>query len=79
MITGVKTGQPPANAEALMKRAFLTSRINAYLSVPLLFSMGAASHYPAFNTPTVLAALLGGFGIAWFFITKVSGKAGANF
>ncbi|MBI2167833.1 MAG: urate hydroxylase PuuD [Candidatus Omnitrophica bacterium] len=79
LITGTKTGQPPAQAEALTKRAFFTSRINTYLSVPLLFSMGAASHYPVFNTPTVLAALLGGFGIAWFFIEKVSGKAGANF
>ena len=79
LITGIKTGNPPANAEALTKRALLASRLNTYLSVPLLFSMGAASHYPVFNTPTVLAALLGGFGIAWFFITKVSGKAGANF
>jgi uncharacterized membrane protein len=29
--------------------AFLTSRANAYLSIPLLFLMGAASHYPMFG------------------------------
>jgi uncharacterized membrane protein len=29
--------------------AFLTSRANAYISIPLLFFMGAASHYPLFG------------------------------
>jgi uncharacterized membrane protein len=30
----------------MARQAFLVSRANAWLSLPLLFFMGAASHYP---------------------------------
>jgi uncharacterized membrane protein len=44
------TGTPmPDKAKAMARMAFLSSRINAYLSIPLLFFMGAASHYPMFG------------------------------
>jgi uncharacterized membrane protein len=33
----------------MARMAFLTSRINAWLTIPLLFLMGAASHYPMFG------------------------------
>ncbi len=36
----------PPEAASLARRAFLASRTNAWLSVPMLFFMGAASHYP---------------------------------
>lgn len=36
---------PPESA-ALARMAFLASRTNAWLSLPMLFFMGAASHYP---------------------------------
>jgi len=36
----------PAESGALARRAFLASRTNAWLSLPMLFFMGAASHYP---------------------------------
>ena len=78
LIAGVRSGTPPANAEGLTKRAFLASRLNTYLSVPLLFAMGGASHYPVFNGPTVIVVLAVGFGTAWFFINKVAGKVGTN-
>lgn len=39
----------PAEAAALGRLALLASRTNFWLSFPLLFLMGAASHWPAFG------------------------------
>jgi uncharacterized membrane protein len=39
----------PAEAATLGRMAFLASRANFWLSFPLLFLMGAASHWPAFG------------------------------
>jgi uncharacterized membrane protein len=39
----------PDKAKAMARMAFLCSRANAFLSIPLLFFMGAASHYPMFG------------------------------
>lgn len=39
----------PAEAAALGRMAFLASRTNFWLSFPMLFLMGAASHWPAFG------------------------------
>jgi uncharacterized membrane protein len=39
----------PEKAKAMARQAFLISRANAYLSVVMLFFMGAASHYPMFG------------------------------
>ena len=39
----------PSEAAALARMAFLASRTNFWLSFPLLFLMGAASHWPAFG------------------------------
>ena len=36
----------PEQAKRMARMAFLASRANAVLSLPLLFLMGAASHYP---------------------------------
>ena len=45
-----ENGTPiPEEAKRMARIAFLTSRANAYLSIPLLFFMGAASHYPMFG------------------------------
>jgi len=38
----------PAESATLARRAFLASRANAWLSIPMLFFMAAASHYPLF-------------------------------
>jgi uncharacterized membrane protein len=44
------TGNPmPEKSKKMMRMAFLVSRTNAFLSLPLLFFMGAASHYPMFG------------------------------
>ncbi len=39
----------PPEAAKLARRAFLASRANAWLSLPMLFFMAAASHYPMFG------------------------------
>jgi len=49
IIQGALSGTPPANGATLARQAFLASRANAYLSIPLLFFMGASSHYPLFG------------------------------
>lgn len=42
------TAIPPESAK-LARRAFLASRTNAWLSLPMLFFMAAASHFPFFT------------------------------
>jgi uncharacterized membrane protein len=45
-----KNGTPmPDKAKYLARQAFLCSRTNFYLSFPMLFLMGASSHYPMFG------------------------------
>ena len=39
----------PDKAKAMARQALLASRANAFLSVVMLFFMGAASHYPLFG------------------------------
>lgn len=42
------TPVPPESAK-LARQAFLASRANFWLSIPMLFFMGASSHYPIFS------------------------------
>jgi len=49
IIRGTLAGTPPANAAVLARQAFLASRTNTFLSVPLLFFMATASHYGIFG------------------------------
>jgi uncharacterized membrane protein len=39
----------PAESAKLARRAFLASRMNTWLSIPMLFFMGTASHYSLFG------------------------------
>ena len=39
----------PPEMPVLARRAFLASRMNTWLSLPMLFFMAAASHYPMFD------------------------------
>lgn len=45
IIQGTLAGTPPADAAVLARQAFLASRTNAWLSIPMLFFMVSASHY----------------------------------
>jgi uncharacterized membrane protein len=40
---------PPEKAKYLARQSFLMARANFVLSFPMLFLMGAASHYPMFG------------------------------
>ena len=45
IIRGTLAGTPPANAAIMARQAFLASRTNLFLSVPLIFYMAASSHF----------------------------------
>jgi len=48
IIQGTLAGTPPADGAALARQAFLASRTNFFLSVPMLFFMAASYHYVLF-------------------------------
>jgi len=49
--TSAEQGVPmPPEAERLMRWNFVTARVSFWLSFPMLFFMGAASHYPFLST-----------------------------
>jgi uncharacterized membrane protein len=49
--TAAEQGTPmPPEAERLMRWTFLTARTSLWLSFPMLFLMGASSHYPFLST-----------------------------
>lgn len=50
IIQGALAGTPPANAATLARQAFLASRTNFFLSVPMLFFMAASYHYVIFGS-----------------------------
>ena len=52
-------GEKVENLPALARRAFLASRTNTLMSVPLLFFMGAASHLTIQLVPGMVAVWLG--------------------
>ncbi|HZQ90825.1 MAG TPA: urate hydroxylase PuuD [Terriglobales bacterium] len=49
IINGALAGTPAPDAAKLARQAFLASRTNAWLSIPMLFFMAAASHYVIFG------------------------------
>jgi len=66
IIPAIKAGEaPPAGLPA---KAGMASKINTYMSVPLLFFMGAGSegHYPIFNYYTLVLVIVGGFALVKF-------------
>ncbi len=66
IIPAIRAGQaPPAGLGA---RASKASRMNTYMSLPLLFFMGAGSegHYPLFNWYTVILATVIGMLVVKF-------------
>jgi uncharacterized membrane protein len=75
IIGWVKAGQSPAEMPKIVRKAYLASRTNTYLSIPMLFGMGAASHFPSFSIVAMLIVAAFGGGIAWLLI-QVSPKVG---
>lgn len=75
LLTGMKTGNPPADGPALAKRALLASRTNVYLSGPMLFAMIAPSNYGSISAGTLIITIVVGMGVIWGCI-KMSSKVG---
>ena len=75
IIRGVRDGNPaPAN---LPKRAAMASKINTYLSAPMLFAMLAPNHYGGINFVTAVIAIALGLAVVWH-LYKVSPKVGTS-
>ncbi len=72
IIGWVKAGQNPPEMAGIVKRATNTSKLNTYLSVPMLFGMGAASHFPVDQHWLALLVLLVGCLIAYLTINAAS-------
>ena len=79
IIGWTKKGEAPPEMAGIARKAFLASRLNTYLSVPLLFCMGAASHFPSFNLVWVIGMIAVSVFVVWHLVEKVAPKAGANF
>lgn len=72
------SGKVPADqAPAVRKRVLLVSRINTFLSGPMLFGMLAPAHYGAFNWMT-LAVFIGVSVVTIWAAIAASGKVGAT-
>ena len=74
LLSGKITGD---KAAAVRKRALLVSRINTFLSGPMLFGMLAPAHYGAVNLMSISAAILTGVIAVWLAIS-FSGKVGTS-
>ena len=66
-------GENPPERAGLASRATMASRINTYLSVPLLFAMGGANHFRSFGWVSAILATLVGLLIVWIFIKSSKG------
>ncbi len=76
--------EKPADFDALVAVAGKASRINTYLSVPMLFGMGGRSHFPiASNWGEQIGWWVGvfavGFGVAYHVVNSAAGKVGKEF
>ena len=69
IIAWVRAGESPPERPGLAARATMASKINTYLSVPLLFSMGGASHFSAFGWLSAILVIVVGFAIVWLMMS----------
>lgn len=74
LITWTIGGQTPPEQPAVARRALYTSRLNTFLSVPMLVGMlGGGGHYITtiqFNLLWFIIVLVVGFGLAYYMIFK---------
>jgi uncharacterized membrane protein len=77
LITWTRDGQAPPEMAATAARAKLFSRINTFLSGPMLFGMVMAPHLSTMNWQTLLLAVVVGVGVIWLCI-KSSATAGSS-
>ncbi len=75
VIRALQSGQAPQ--PEWPKTALLFSRVNTYLSGPMLFAMIAPNHFGGISVVAVLGVLVVGMGTMWGLI-KVSSKVGLS-
>ena len=73
----LKAGQTPPEMPGIAKRALTFSRVNAYLSGPMLFGMIAPNNYGAATPLAFVIVMVVGMGTVWFLI-KTSFKVGQS-
>ena len=74
----ILSGKVPADQlPAARKKALLTSRINTFLSGPMLFGMLAPAHYGAFNGMSLLVFAAVSVVTVWIALS-LSGKVGTS-
>ena len=74
----ILSGKVPADQlPAARKKALLVSRINTFLSGPMLFGMLAPAHYGAFNGTSLLVFAAVSVVTVWIAIS-ISGKVGTS-
>jgi uncharacterized membrane protein len=76
--------EKPADFDALVAMAGKASRINTYLSVPMLFGMGGRSHLPIAKSwgeqlGWWAAVLIVGIGIGYHLVNQIAPKVGKEF
>lgn len=77
ILGGMKSGNPHPQAADLAKRALLFSRINTFLSGPMLFAMIAPNNYGAMSGGVLIATIALGCFVIWGFI-RMSAKVGQD-
>ncbi len=75
ILSWIKNAQSPPEMAATVKRATLFSKINTYLSGPMLFGMVAANNYGSFNVVSLIVFSAVGLGVVWF-LYKLAPKVG---
>jgi uncharacterized membrane protein len=75
LLAWTKSAQSPPEMAPLAKKAALASRINTYLSGPMLFGMIAPNNYGSFNLVSLIVVIALGLGTVWG-LYKVSPKVG---
>lgn len=75
ILTWMQQGQSPPEMPNLAKRALLFSRVNTYLSGPMLFGMIAPNNYGTINFMTLVVVVVVSLGTVYCLI-KMSPKVG---
>ncbi len=83
ILAGIATGNKPADFDQLVAVAGLASRVNTYLSFPMLFAMGARQHFPTAGIQNTLIwmgiVFVVGIAIARVFIYTFAPAVGKEF
>jgi uncharacterized membrane protein len=77
ILAGLASGNPDPDAPKLAATAAKASRLNTFLSGPLLFAMLAAPHFTVMNGPVLILVTVVGIGF-WFGMLKRSFKVKAT-